>query len=221
MKKYTFSSRAAKLEGHKPFRISAFFLILFSILFWEILLHVSLCGEINTRILYVILFSAFFALSFTVFTGLLPPLGNKILLWLVMVVLYLWYAAQLIYFKIFGGFISVYLIQMGGEAITAFFKETVSCVVDNLWFLGILAIPLILTGILMGLRRLNMERRHILRQAILVVLCIALHVVALSTLPLGGTGAYTIYDVYHNVNTGTDSSVASLGFLTTFRLELK
>ena len=216
-----FESKHARLEDPKPFRIHPFFLILCSILFWEILLHVSLCGEINTRILYVILFSAFFALAFTVLTGFLPSLCNKILLWLVMTVLYLWYAAQLIYFRIFGGFISVYLIQMGGEAITAFFKETVSCVVDNLWFLGILAIPLILTGILMGLRRLNMERRRILRQVILVAVCVLIHLIALGTLPLGGTGAYTIYDVYHNVNTGTDSSVASLGFLTTFRLELK
>ncbi len=42
-----------------------------------------------------------------------------------------WYAAQLIYYKIFGGFISVYLIQMGGDAITSFFKETVACVAAN------------------------------------------------------------------------------------------
>ena len=205
----------------RPFRLPAFFLFLFSILFWELTLHGLLCGEFNSRILFVIGFSVFFALAVTVLTGFLPRIGNLIALWIIQVVLYLWYAAQLIYFKIFGGFISVYLIQMGGDAITAFFKETLNCVVDNIPLLLLLALPLAVTGVLLGFKRLQLERRSLFWQGILVAGCIAVHLICLGCLPIGGTGAFTVYDVYHNVNTGTDSSVASLGFLTTFRLECK
>ena len=178
-------------------------------------------GELNSRFLFVTGFSLFFALAATVLTGFLPRIGNLILLWVIQTVLYLWYAAQLIYFKIFGGFISVYLIQMGGDAITAFFKETLNCILDNLWLLLLLAIPLAVTGVLLGLRRLNLQRRKLGWQTALIAGCIAVHLVCLGCLPIGGTGPFTVYDVYHNVNTGTDSSVVSLGFLTTFRLECK
>ena len=205
----------------RRFRISPFLVFLFSILFWELTLHLLLCGELNSRFLFVIGFSLFFALAATLLTGFLPRVVNLIVMWVLQTVLYLWYAAQLIYFKIFGGFISVYLIQMGGDAITAFFKETLNCVVDNIPLLLLLALPLAVTGLLLGLRRLNLQRRKLLRQAALIAGCVAVHLICLGCLPLGGTGAFTVYDVYHNVNTGTDSSVVSLGFLTTFRLECK
>lgn len=205
----------------RPFRLSPFFLFLFSILFWELSLHGLLFQEFNSRIFFVIGFSVFFSLAAAVLTGFLPRIGNIIALWLMQAVLFLWYAAQLIYFKIFGGFISVHLIQMGGDAITTFFKETLNCVVDNLGLLLVLALPLAATGLLLGFKRLKLERRSWAWQVILTAGCIAVHLICLGCLPITGTGAYTVYDVYHNVNTGTDSSVASLGFLTTFRLECK
>jgi hypothetical protein len=208
-------------DAPKPLQLHPFFLIFGAILFWELFLHGLLFAEFNWRILFVIGWSVFFAIAFTILCGFLPRKGNLIVLWIILSVLYLWYSCQLIYFKIFGGFISVYLIQMGGEAVTNFFKETVSCVVDNIGLLLVLALPLAVTGVLLYFKKLRLERRHIIYQGIGVAACVALHCICLLCLPIGGTGAYTIYDVYHNVNTGTDASVASLGFLTTFRLEAK
>ncbi len=205
----------------KPFQLHPFILIFGSILFWELLLHGLLFESFSWRILFVVGWSAFFAMAFSILSGFLPRVGNMIVLWVFMAVLFLWYAAQLIYFKIFGGFISVYLIQMGGDAITSFFKETVSCIANNIGLLLLLALPLGVTGALLGFKRLNLQRRHIAWQGLGVTVCIALHCICLLCLPVGGTGAYTIFDVYHNVNTGTDASVSSLGFLTTFRLEFK
>ena len=135
-------------EEPKPFRVHPFFLLFGSILFWELLLHGIVFEEANWRILYVILYSGIFATFFTVLTGFLPKIGNIILYWLFLVVLFLWYAAQLIYYKIFGGFISVYLIQMGGDALTSFFKETLACVAQNVWLLLLMALPLILSGVI-------------------------------------------------------------------------
>ncbi len=202
-------------------RVHPFFFLLGAILFWELLLHGLFFREFNERILFVIGYSAFFALFFTVLSGFLPRIGNLIIFRVILGLLYLWYAAQLIYFRIFGGFISVSLIQMGGAAVTGFFKETVSCVVHNLPMLLLLALPVAAAEVLLGCKRMQLTRRRLLRQGAALVLCAALHLLCLWCLPLGGTGAYTVYDVYHNNNTVTDSSVRSLGFLTTFRLELK
>ena len=201
--------------------LPVFFLISGSIIFWELLMHFALFQSISWRIFYVLLFSLFFGLLLTVLTGVLKRCGNLVTLWVCMSLLYLWYAAQLIYYKIFGGFISVSLVKMGGEAVTNFFKETLSCVLQNLWLLAILVIPLFITGYVLHKKLINMGRRRwgcLARQALV---CVLLHLICLWSLHISGTGAYSVYDVYHNVNTGTDTSISNLGFLTTFRLELK
>lgn len=198
-----------------------FLLYTLSIIFWELLMHFVLFEEGTLRLLYVVGFSIFFGLVATLLTGFLKRWGNVAVLWLLMCLLYLWYACQLVYYQIFGGFISVYLVGMGGEAVTNFFKETVACVLSNLWLLAVLALPLAVTGVLLRMRRLDTERRQwgcLARQA---VVCVALHLLLLASLNIGGRGAYSMYDVYHNVNTGTDLSITNLGFLTTLRLETK
>ena len=201
--------------------LSIFALAAGSIVFWEVLLHLVLFASITWRIVYVLAFSLFFGLTVTVLTGLLPKLGNKIILWVCMSILYLWYAVQLIYFQIFGGFLSVYLIQMGGDAVTSFFKETMSCIRQNWWLLAIMALPLLLTGIGLWKKWLNTDRRHWGCSVRQVLACVLLHLVCLWCLPLGGTEAYSVYDAYYNANTSTDASVSNLGILTTFRLELQ
>ncbi len=200
---------------------TVFVLVACSIVFWELFLHMTLLEGISWRFLYVALFSFVFATAITLMTGLLSRVGNAIGLWLCMGVLYLLYAVQLIYYQIFGGFMSVYLIQMGGDAVTSFFKETMGCIRQNWWRLVIMVLPLVVTGLCLKKKWILLERcswRCSLRQ---VLACILLHLVCLWCLPLGGTEAYTVYGAYYNANTSTDASISNLGILTTFRLELK
>lgn len=136
-RKYS-SPKYLRPEPAGRFRLDPFFLLLGSVLFWELFLHGILFQQFGSRVLFVAGYSLFFALLFALLSGCLPRAGNLAVLWVVQAVLYVWYAAQLIYYKIFGGFISVYLIQMGGDAITSFFKETVACVAANFGLLLVL-----------------------------------------------------------------------------------
>lgn len=200
--------------------LPVFALLTGSIIFWELLMHFEIFRSFSGRFVYVLLFSLFFGLLFTLVVGFLGRWGKLTGIWIVQGILYLWYASQLIYFKIFGGCISVYLLQLGGDALTSFFKETVSCIISNFGLLLFLALPLVITGIALKLRCIPLQRSRLGFLARLAVLCLVMHLVCLGSTYIGGTGAYTIYDVYHNINTGTDTSVANLGYLTTFRLEL-
>lgn len=212
----------AKKEQASAIRTgTVFLLVTCSIVFWELLLHVVLLEKMTWRFVYVVLFSMFFAGAVTLLTSLLPKVGNLILLWLLMGVLYVLYAVQLIYYQIFGGFMSVYLIQMGGDAVTSFFKETVACIRQNWWLLVIMVLPLIMTGVCLRKKWIRVERcswRCCLRQALA---CVLLYLVCLWCLPLGGTEAHSVYGAYYNANTSTDTSISNLGVLTTFRLELQ
>ena len=202
-------------------KLGVFPLFFGSILFWELTMHAVLFESFTERVFFIILFSAFFAVLFTVLTGLFPRGGGLAVLWGGLSILYVWYAAQLIYYKIFGGCISLYLVKMGGDAITNFFKETMHTLLHNLWLLLLLALPFALAGVLLWRKRLHVGRFSWKRLGLLALICVQLHIAALLCLQLGGTGNSSIYDVYHNVNTSTDTSAANLGFLTTFRLELK
>ena len=184
-------------------------------------MHFMLFEETNMRIFYVIIFSVFFGALFTLLSCIFGRRVNKVLMWIYLSVLYLWYAAQLIYYRIFGNFISLYLVRMGGEAVTNFFKETVGCVIRNLWLLIILALPLVVCGILLKLKLMDTERRSAKLILIEILVCVIVFMSGYGALYIEGTGAYTAYDIYHNNNTNTDTSICNLGFLTTFRLELK
>ncbi len=192
-----------------------------SIVFWELFVHMATVGELTWRFLYVVLFSAFFALCFTAITGFFQRKGNLAVLWVCMALLYLWYACQFIYYQIFGGFFSVFLVKMGGDAVTNFFKETVDCVLGNLHLLALLALPLALSGLWLRKGWLPLPKKTWPLVGSQVLAAALVHLLCLGALGIGGTGAFSVYDVYHNVNTGTDLSVTNLGFLTTFRLEAK
>ena len=191
------------------------------IAYWELLMHVVLFQGISLRIFYVLVFTVFWGALCTLLCGFGNEKKGKIIFWLCQSIMCVWYMAQTVYYKVFGGFISLYLVKMGGTAITNFFKETVDCILRNAWFLALLALPLVLGGYLQKKTLFSLKRRNYKVQTRMAVICLLIHLLCLLVLPIGGTKAYSVYDLYHSDNTGTDASVANLGFLTTARLELK
>lgn len=198
-----------------------FYLFTGSILYWELLMHVVLFQEMSWRVLYIAAFTVFWGVFCTFLCGFGKEKTCRITLWVTQGVLCLWYMAQTIYYKVFGGFISLYLVKMGGTAITNFFKETMYCILRNCWMLALLLLPILVTRLLMKKGRIPLVRRGRNAQLRLAGGFLLLHLICLCLLPIGGTNPYSVYDLYHSANTGTDSSVNNLGFLTTARLELK
>ena len=191
------------------------------IAYWELLMHIALFQEVSWRLLYMLIFTVFWGAFCTFLCGFGNEKKGKIIFWSCQGVMCVWYMAQTIYYKVFGGFISLYLVKMGGTAVTNFFKETLDCIFHNLWLLALLALPLFLTRFLQKKGIFSLKRRSCKMQVRLVVICLLIHLFCLLLLPIGGTKAYSVYDLYHSANTGTDASVANFGFLTTARLELK
>ena len=120
-----------------------------SVVYWEVLMHVAMFESISWRILYVLAFTVFWGAFATFLCGFGREKAGKIIFWTTQSIMCLWYMCQTIYYRVFGGFISLYLVKMGGTAITNFFKETMECILRNLWFLALLALPLLVGGYLM------------------------------------------------------------------------
>lgn len=210
-------------EAQKSLRraLPLFYFFTGSILYWELLMHVAMFESINWRFVYVMVFTVFWGAVCTLLCGFGKEKTGKVILWVIQSVLCVWYLAQAVYYKVFGGFISLYLVKMGGTAVTNFFKETLDCIFNNWWLLALLTLPMFATRFFQKKGVFRLKRRGGYVQTRFAVICMLIHLVCLLTLPLSGTGAYSVYDLYHSDNTGTDASVANLGFLTTTRLELK
>ncbi len=210
-------------EAQKSLRraLPLFYFFTGSVLYWELLMHAFVLYSFNWRFLYVAAFTMFWGAFAAFLCGFGKEKTGKIILWVTQSVMCVWYIAQTIYFKVFGGFISLYLVKMGGTALTNFFKETLACVLENCWLLALLALPLVATRFLQKKKVFSLKRRGAYIQIRMAVICLLIHLICLLLLPIGGTGPYSVHDLYHSPNTGTDASAANLGFLTTARLELK
>ena len=221
MRKILFSKRNPAAAAGFRRALPVFCLLFATVMYSEVLLHVAMYRSLNWRILYPILFSLFFGGFFCLLTGFFSEKVNRVLLYVTQAVLFLWFGAQLIYFKVFGSFISLFLVRMGGTAVTNFIRETLDCIWHNLWYLLLLLLPLVVTWFFLHKHKLCLEKRGAPVQIRMGILCVVLYLLGLLALPLGGTKTYSIYDLYYSVNTGTDASICNLGVLTTFRLELK
>ena len=192
----------------------------FAITYFEIAMHAALFSEISARIVYVVLFSVAYGAVMAVLSGVFARRVNTVISYVMLGVVYIWYCVQYVYYLIFGNFISAYLIKMGGEAITNFIGTAKGELVRSIPMFLILAIPFVLLALGLKFKLLNTDRRAPVALLCELCVCVLLFFGSYGAIYAEGTGAFSIYDIYHNTHTQTDTSIKNLGFITTLRLEL-
>ena len=110
---------------------------------------------------------------------------------------------------------------MGEDAVNNFgdqIKEGISSSTVGL----IVMISLLLVTVLIAVGDfVSFDRLEIRPCIILTSSVVITHIACVLLLFVGGTGAYSVYDTYHSIDTPTDTSVQSLGMLVTTRLEVQ
>ena len=195
----------------------------FALSYYEFILHYNTIGEFSWKFIYPIIFTIPLALFCALVTSFFRKGVNYALSWILLVAGYLFMAAQLTYYKIFGSFISFSLMKMGGQAIKNFWPETYNAVIVNYLPLLIMALPLLLYGLtaIKGVKcKFNFNHRSWRVQLITFGALIPAYLLSLCTLFIGGTGNYTPYDAYFNSDTTTEFSLNTIGAFSTMVLEL-
>lgn len=145
----------------------------------------------------------------------------KVIYNLIISVISLYFCVQLVYYKVFQGFLSLSLVGVGGDAITNFTEELMNAIKAAIPGLAIILV-LIVVYIILTVKSIISFKKTKLKFVFCSVIAIALlHILCLISLRAGGTGVYTVYDAYHSNSTGIDSSVQNLGIFVTTRLEVK
>lgn len=198
----------------------AFFIV--SFVFLELFYHIFAYGQLGTRIYMPIIFGIVWGVLFGFFAMLCRPRGRMVYTFIVLLINWLFIAAQLVYFHIFGTSLSLSQFGMGTDAVTSFWRELLAAMGDIWYQLLFLLVPFILfllfsfvkkpwQGITFGWKK----------DLIALALVVVTYGASLGMLFIGGTSAYSCYDLYHSSAMSTDLSVKGLGVMTTARLEIK
>ena len=202
---------------------SLIFYLWIALAFPELILHLSTAKSSEMLLNSGLLLGAVFALlPAAVMFAVCTSLGKKANHGLTVVyaaICFLLCASQLVYYRIFGTFYTFFSMTNGAGAFQ-FGATIATAVTKNLVTLLLMAIPL-LSMLLGGRRRYYFQRRRSLMPKLaLLAAAIAVHVAAVSALPmLGGTDDTSAYGLYHNTSDAY-LGVNRLGLFTAFRLDM-
>ena len=191
-----------------------------ALLFWEIALHTVVFDGFSLNFAYAIGFSLSIAAALSFLLGLVPAKFNFAANCIVTVLLTILYTSQIVYNAVFGNLYAAAMAQMGGAAISNFWKETALTIWEHLPTLLLFFLPLVALLLLRHFARDAFTPSTKRMRIVLVVAAIGLHLLAFAGLRLGGTDYFSNYYFYRSAETTTNQATERFGLLSAFRLEL-
>lgn len=189
----------------------------------ELCLHLCVFGSMDRYAGYPVLFGLLGGALCTLVVSSLPKVLRQITGVFLVAAQVLLAEVQLVYHCIFGDFMSVSQIGMGGNVVVNFNSQLLYGIRQNLLKILLLLLPLIAAILCLALRRgqaLKLRLRWKQTMASFAVL-LALLLTVTGLMYVGRDNAFSVYRTFTNVNTSTDSSYKKIGMLATTAQELR
>ena len=189
----------------------------------ELCLHLCVFGSMDRYAGYPVLFGLLGGALCTLVVSSLPKVLRQITGGGLVAAQVLLAEVQMVYHCIFGDFMPVSQIGMGGNVVVNFNSQLLYGIRQNLLKILLLLLPLIVVILCLILRRAQaLKLRLRWKQALAsfaVLLALLLTVTGL--MYVGRDNAFSVYRTFTNVNTSTDSSYKKIGMLATTVQELR
>ena len=189
----------------------------------ELCLHLCVFGSMDRYAGYPVLFGLLGGALCTLVVSSLPKILRQITGLLLVAAQVMLAEMQLVYHCIFGDFMPVSQIGMGGNVVVNFNSQLLYGIRQNLLKILLLLLPLIAVILCLALRRgqaLKLRLRWKQTMASFAVL-LALLLTVTGLMYVGRDNAFSVYRTFTNVNTSTDSSFKNVGMLATTAQELR
>ena len=189
----------------------------------ELCLHLCVYRSLDRRAVYLVLFGLLGGTVCALLTTHLPKIARQIVGVLLVAVQVLFAEVQLMYHAIFGNFMPISQVSMGGNVITNFDSQILYSIGKNIVPILLLLVPLIVAILCLALRKLRvLTVRLKWRQALATLGILLTLLLATMGIMYAGRGkSFSVYKTFTNVNTSTDSSYKSVGMLATTVQELR
>ena len=189
----------------------------------ELCLHLCVFRSLDRYAGYPVLFGLLGGALCTLVVSSLPKILRQITGLLLVAAQVMLAEMQLVYHCIFGDFMPVSQIGMGGNVVVNFKSQLLYGIRQNLLKILLLLLPLVVVIRCLALRRVQALRFRLRwKQAMAsfaVLLALLLTVTGL--MYAGRNKTFSVYHTFTNVNTSTDSSYKKIGMLATTAQELR
>lgn len=167
----------------------------------------------------ILMFSIAPALLIFIVTTNFKPKANYAITVIYTVTVFLLYASQLVYYKVFSMFYSTTSMGKAGQ-VMEFWKIILQTIGANAVSLLLLLLPVLFVSIF-GKRFFSFKGGAAWQSSLfLAALMVVIQLVSVWSLPLFGKDIMSPYDLYHKTN-DLQESVAKLGMGTAFQVDLK
>ncbi len=197
-------------------------LFCFTSVYVELCLHLCVYRSLDKRIVYPVLFALLGGVIFSLLTAYLPRILRQIVGALLITVQVLFSEVQLVYYGIFGNFMPISQVSMGENVIVNFNSQILYGIGKNLTAILLLLVPLIVLILCLTLRKVKaLKVRLGWKQALATLgVLLTLLLVTAGIMYAGRNKPFSVYKIFTNVNTSTDSSYKNVGMLATTAQEL-
>jgi lipoteichoic acid synthase len=201
----------------KPIHLLLYFII--SLYFMETILRVSTTGLFfSSGLVFSLLFSISLALIFYIICSLSQGKVRYVLSTLLLGLSAFTFCSQLIYFKVFRIFYTLYSVRNASQ-VFEFWKEIFSTILKNFLWIILAFLPVIL--IIAMCKKILSTEKVTWSYRILLIFCVILsHLLGLAGVSIGSREQNSPYELYLNSNDPI-LSVEKLGVITTMRLDLQ
>lgn len=189
--------------------------------FEELALQLLVYGALTARTGYAVLYGTAAGVLLWLVSSLGGERLNRVIAFLGVLIGTVLFGVQYVYHSVFGNFMSLGQVSMGGDVLTNFRDQLFYGIRQAAGPLAVLIAPLVLTAALLFTRVLKLRRAN--RWGILTAVLVfaALHGAAWAVMYGTAQGAYSVYRVYTGANSSVDTSVRSVGLLATMRQEAR
>ncbi len=199
--------------------MSMLFYFIISLFFMESMLRIStLEGFFSASLILSFIFSIPFAIIFYLICTFFESKVNYILSIVLLGLSSFIFSSQLLYYKTFNTFYTLYSAGKAGQIIE-FWKDILVLIIKNSVWIILFFLPVILI-IAFGKKVLSFKKMNG-HYRILLICCIVLsHTIGLTAVYTGHRKQYSTYDLYFR-NDHPTLSVKKLGLITTMRLDFQ
>ncbi len=212
-------------RNNRTFFLEGFYMLayLWAVLFYmEIILRLSTKSPfMNNGLWYGFLFSGVTGFIIYVMASFLKERGRTIVIGISLFLATILFASQLIYYKIFKMFYTVFSASNGAQVLE-FVNDIMAAMGENLLWLAMLFIPFIIFLVLrtVGRRRNFNYKVTWTERALVIGFSLGLFGLSILSLNLGDKEINSPYNLYYQNNYPV-ASVNRLGLVTTMRLDLQ
>ena len=197
-------------------KYSRFLFIAFLIIYLEILTKIFI-SKSTIGILYTLLFSLPLIGLFYLLTNIMKEKGNKIITFIITILLCIYSGFQTIFYRLFSNIFSFNSISLAGNAID-FRDIAIDAIYKNIGIVITYILPIILLIILRN--KIDWTRQNKKPLLIISIITLIIYILSLLSINLDKKETYSAYNLYYNINSEI-KMVEKFGLFTYTKIDLK